>query len=146
MAQRLRVHQAWRSCRSAHEIRDFGTLDESDSHREGYGTCDRLRRRLRLARRSQGTAIPDDTEPRRPTHTHADDATGRVSDDRAAHRSCRYRRKGRQSLASCDRTTTYLRNSGTLDKAAAMANHASTRTTQIYARGLEALSLDEVRC
>jgi hypothetical protein len=30
--------------------------------------------------------------------------------------------------------TAYLRNSGTLEKAAAMANHASTRTTQLYDR------------
>ena len=30
--------------------------------------------------------------------------------------------------------TTYLKNGGTLDKAAAMANHASTRTTQLYDR------------
>ena len=30
--------------------------------------------------------------------------------------------------------TAYLRNGGTLEKAAAMANHASTRTTQLYDR------------
>jgi site-specific recombinase XerD len=28
----------------------------------------------------------------------------------------------------------YLKNGGTLEKAAAMANHASTRTTQLYDR------------
>jgi integrase len=28
--------------------------------------------------------------------------------------------------------TAYLKNGGTLEKAAAMANHASTRTTQLY--------------
>lgn len=41
-------------------------------------------------------------------------------------------------------TTTYLKNGGTLEKAAAMANHASTRTTQLYDRRHEDLSLDEV--
>jgi len=30
--------------------------------------------------------------------------------------------------------TVYLKNGGTLEKAAAMANHASTRTTQLYDR------------
>ncbi len=40
--------------------------------------------------------------------------------------------------------TAYLKNGGTLEKAAAMANHASTRTTQLYDRQREELSLDEV--
>ena len=40
--------------------------------------------------------------------------------------------------------TAYLRNGGTLEKAAAMANHASTRTTQLYDRRHDAVSLDEV--
>jgi hypothetical protein len=39
--------------------------------------------------------------------------------------------------------TAYLRNGGTLEKAAAMANHASTRTTQLYDRR-RVVSLDEV--
>ena len=38
----------------------------------------------------------------------------------------------------------YLKNGGTLDKAAAMANHASTRTTQLYDRRRDEVSLDEV--
>jgi integrase/recombinase XerC len=40
--------------------------------------------------------------------------------------------------------TTYLKNGGTLEKAAAMANHASTRTTQLYDRRSDAMTLDEV--
>jgi len=40
--------------------------------------------------------------------------------------------------------TAYLRNGGTLEKAAAMANHASTRTTQLYDRRHDAVNLDEV--
>jgi integrase len=40
--------------------------------------------------------------------------------------------------------TAYLKNGGTLEKAAQMANHASTRTTQLYDRRREKLSLDEV--
>jgi integrase len=40
--------------------------------------------------------------------------------------------------------TAYLKNGGTLEKVAQMANHASTRTTQLYDRRREELSLDEV--
>ena len=40
--------------------------------------------------------------------------------------------------------TAYLKNGGTLENAAAMANHASTRTTQLYDRRRDELTLDEV--
>jgi site-specific recombinase XerD len=40
--------------------------------------------------------------------------------------------------------TAYLKNGGTIEKAAAMANHASTRTTQLYDRRRDEVSLDEV--
>lgn len=40
--------------------------------------------------------------------------------------------------------TAYLKNGGTLEKAAAMANHASTRTTQLYDRRPDEVTLDEV--
>ena len=40
--------------------------------------------------------------------------------------------------------TAYLKNGGTLERAAQMANHASTRTTQLYDRRAEELTFDEV--
>jgi site-specific recombinase XerC len=40
--------------------------------------------------------------------------------------------------------TAYLKNGGTLESAAVMANHASTRTTQLYDRRHDDISLDEV--
>ena len=40
--------------------------------------------------------------------------------------------------------TAYLRNGGTLEQAAIMANHASTRTTQLYDRRPDDVTLDEV--
>ena len=40
--------------------------------------------------------------------------------------------------------TAYLNNGGTLEKAAQMANHAATRTTQLYDRRSEEVTLDEV--
>jgi len=39
--------------------------------------------------------------------------------------------------------TAYLENGGTLEKAAAMAGHASTRTTQLYDRRRGEVSLDD---
>jgi site-specific recombinase XerD len=40
--------------------------------------------------------------------------------------------------------TAFLKNGGTLEKAAAIAHHASTRTTQLYDRRHDEVSLDEV--
>ena len=40
--------------------------------------------------------------------------------------------------------TAYLKNGGALETAAAMANHSSTRTTQLYDRWRDEMSLDEV--
>src|SRR5689334_25028908 len=40
--------------------------------------------------------------------------------------------------------TAYLKNGGTLEKAAMIANHASTRTTQLYDRRQDEVNLDEV--
>ncbi len=40
--------------------------------------------------------------------------------------------------------TAYLKNGGTLERAATMANHASTRTTQLYDRRRDEVTLDEV--
>jgi site-specific recombinase XerD len=40
--------------------------------------------------------------------------------------------------------TTYLKNGGTLENAAAMANHSSTRTTQLYDRRTDEITLAEV--
>jgi integrase/recombinase XerC len=40
--------------------------------------------------------------------------------------------------------TAYLKNGGTLEKAATMAKHASTCTTQLYDRRHDGMTLDEV--
>jgi site-specific recombinase XerD len=44
----------------------------------------------------------------------------------------------------CTGITTYLENGGTLEKARQMAAHASTRTTQLYDRRENRVTLDEV--
>ena len=48
----------------------------------------------------------------------------------------------RSAEASATGITAYLQN-GSLENAAAMANHASTRTTQLYDRRRDEMSLDE---
>ncbi len=40
--------------------------------------------------------------------------------------------------------TAYLKNGGTLERTATMANHASTRTTQLYDRRSYDITLDKV--
>jgi integrase len=40
--------------------------------------------------------------------------------------------------------TAFLKNGGAIENAAAMANHASTKTTQLYDRRRDDVSLDEV--
>jgi integrase len=40
--------------------------------------------------------------------------------------------------------TAYLENGGALEKAARMASHASTRTTQLYDRRTEEVTLDDI--
>jgi integrase len=41
--------------------------------------------------------------------------------------------------------TAYLKNGGTLESAAMIANHASARATQLYDRRSDEVSLDEVK-
>lgn len=40
--------------------------------------------------------------------------------------------------------TAYLRKRGTLEKAASITNHASTRATQLYDRRWDEMNLDEI--
>jgi hypothetical protein len=49
-----------------------------------------------------------------------------------------------QSATIRFRRTAHLKNGGSLEKAAQVANHARTRTTQLYARRTEEVTLDEV--
>lgn len=62
-------------------------------------------------------------------------------------------RRARQAgldTAICNHTfratgiTAYLQNGGTIERAAHMANHASTRTTQLYDRRPDDITLDEI--
>jgi hypothetical protein len=68
----------------------------------------------------------------------------RLPDDPPARRGGRHRHQARQPQFPGDRDHRLSRNGGTLERAAAMANHASTRTTQLYDRRRDDVGLDEV--
>ena len=44
----------------------------------------------------------------------------------------------------CNRHHTYLENGGTIEKAQAIAAHASPRTTKLYDRTSDVLTLEEI--
>jgi site-specific recombinase XerC len=100
-----------------------------------------------------GTAIADD--PKRPLFRTVRRGTGQLSDTPLPQANA-YAMVRRRALAAGIGTaignhtfratgiTAYLKNGGTLENAAAMANHASTRTTQLYDRRHDEISLDEV--
>ena len=100
-----------------------------------------------------GTAIADD--PKRSLFRTVQRGTGQLSDTPLpqANAYAMVRRRARAAgigTAIGNHTfratgiTAYLKNGGTLENAAAMANHASKRTTQLYDRRHDEISLDEV--
>ena len=100
-----------------------------------------------------GTAIADD--PKGPLFRTVGRGTGQLSGTLLPQANA-YAMVQRRALAAGIGTkignhtfratgiSAYLKNGGTLENAAAMANHASTRTTQLYDRRRDEISLDEV--
>jgi site-specific recombinase XerC len=100
-----------------------------------------------------GTGIGDD--PKGPLFRTIGRGTGQLSDTPLPQANA-YAMVRRRALAAGIGTaignhtfratgiTAYLKNGGTLENAATMANHASTRTTQLYDRRRDDVSLDEV--
>ena len=130
---------------------------------DAFTTGNALRRRIgRLAQRHRcATSDPVDDgtglagDPKGPLFATIGRGTGLLTrtslPQRNAHAMIRRRaaaagiatKLGNHSFRATG-ITAYLKNGGTLEKAAQMANHASTRTTQLYDRRREELSLDEV--
>jgi hypothetical protein len=100
-----------------------------------------------------GAGLRDD--PKRPLFRTIDRGTGTLTrtvlPQRNAHAMIR-RRAAAAGIATSSATTAsgqrgsrpISRTAGPLEKASAMANHASTRTTQLYNRRRDEISLDEV--
>jgi hypothetical protein len=92
----------------------------------------------------QGAAVPHDRPRHRQAHAHVlPQANSYAMIGRRAAADGISTKLGNQSFRATG-ITAYLKNGGTLEKSAAMANHASTRTTQLYDRRHEELTLDEV--
>ena len=90
------------------------------------------------------TAVPHDRSRHRCADPHRAAAGKRLCDDPPARRGSGIATKlGNHSFRATG-ITAYLKNGGTLEKAGAMANHASTPTTQLYDRRRDEVSLDEV--
>ena len=95
--------------------------------------------------REKGAALSDSGREDKEDDRPADDHSRRVGDG-TAHRATE---AGIETKIGCHTfratgITNYLENGGTLEKAQAMANHESSRTTKLYDRRSESLSLDEV--
>lgn len=101
------------------------------------------------------TAAGIDAEKKRPLFRSALARSGRLT-DRPMRQSDVYRMLRRRSMAAgidteiCCHTfratgiTTYLKNGGQLELAQRMANHESARTTGLYDRRSDEVSLDEI--
>jgi integrase len=84
----------------------------------------------------------------RRSHRHADGQSNEPR-RRLAHDPAPCRRAGTRSRIGCHTfratgITTYLEAGGTLENAQAMAAHESPRTTKLYDRTDDAITLDEV--
>jgi hypothetical protein len=77
-------------------------------------------------------------------HPHGAAAGERLCHDRRRAAVARIATKLGNHSFQATGITAYLKNGGTFEKAAAMANPASTRTTRLYDRRCDEVSLDEV--
>lgn len=93
--------------------------------------------------------------PRAPLFQTIRRGTGRLSGSQLAQSDAYVMIQRRAVIAGIDTAvsnhtfratgiTAYLKNGGTLEKAAAMANHSSTKTTQLYDRRSDDVTLDEI--
>jgi hypothetical protein len=89
-------------------------------------------------------AVPHDRPRHRQADPHSSGAGQRLCDDPPVRGSGPIATKLVNYSFRATGITAYLKNGGTLEKAAAIANHASTRTTQVYERRRYEVSLNEV--
>jgi len=75
---------------------------------------------------------------------HASPAGARLRDEPATSAGGRDLDEDQQCALPASGITADLTNGGTLEEAAMIANHTSTRTTQLYDRRNDEVSLDEV--
>lgn len=107
-----------------------GTFSEQPAR--GLSAC--LYRRLCAWRRAQGDVVPHDRAGHMAIERDGVAADECASDGAATGKGGQNRDTDRNHSFRATGITAYLKNGGTLAKAAAMANHASTHTTQLYDR------------
>jgi hypothetical protein len=118
-----------------HEMHGHHTLEAYlDAYIEGTGT----------GADSKGATVSYHSARYRAAQYHLPAPSECVRDGDAPAGRSRPRCEGWQPHISRDGITAYLKNGGTLENAAAMANHASTRTTQLYDRRRDDITSDEV--
>jgi hypothetical protein len=95
----------------------------------------------------EGIAVPDDQprlKRRRRAFAYTPSPTERPCHGSPARCGHRDRDSDRHHTFPATGITTFLKNGGTLEGAAAMANHASTATTQLYDWRKDEFTLDDV--
>jgi len=97
-------------------------------------------RRHGLNKRSARAVVSDHWPRHGAVDPHASSAGKRLRDDPTAGIQTKI---GNHTFRATG-ITAYLKNGGTLEKAAMIANRASTRTTRLYDRRNDEVSLDEV--
>ena len=118
-----------------HEMPCHHNLEDLPAH---------LCRWLRACRRSQGAIVSHDRPRHQRAHTTPLPQANAYAMIRRRAASAGIETKIGNHTFRATGITAYLKNGGTLEKAAVMANHASTRTTQLYDRRAEEMTLDEV--
>lgn len=103
-----------------------------------------LHRRRRDRCRPEGLALPHHRPAVRRPHRPPHDPHRRLPHDPSPRRGRRHQDKDRLPHLPATGITEYLRNGGKLEVAQQMANHESARTTGLYDRRNDQVSLDEV--
>ena len=109
------------------------------------GLHGRLPRGRRAQRREEGSPLPHDPRPQRRAHRRS-----RLTRNDALRMIKRRAKAAGLSSAVCCHTfratgiTAYLENGGTIENAQAIAAHESPRTTKLYDRTSDEITLDEV--
>jgi integrase/recombinase XerC len=128
----------------------WGRLREKDGKRHAMPRHHNLEEYLTAyidggaARRFETSAAPHNRPRRQQAHPHGAATGERLCHDRRRAAAAGIATKLANHSFRATGITAYLKNGVTLEKAAAMANQASTRMTQLYDRRRDEVSHDEV--
>lgn len=121
-----------------------GKQHEMPAHHYPGGVHRRLHQRGRHRGRQQRPPLPHRARHRPNPHQESPAHRRRVSDDPPEDQADRHTHQGWLPQLPGHRHHCYLEGKGSLEKAQRMACHASPRTTKLYDRTGDQISLDEV--